>query len=78
MDAIDHLLAEARQRRTLPPPVVRQLLRKRVGLTQREIADILDVSRPAVTRYESGARDPRGRVRLAYAELLDRIAQDRA
>lgn len=72
--ALDHLLTEAHRRRSLPPPAVRRLLRERAGLTQREVASVLDIGRPAVTRYESGARNPRGRTRLAYVELLERLA----
>jgi transcriptional regulator with XRE-family HTH domain len=73
--AIDHLLTEARRRRSLPPPAIRRLLRKHAGLTQAEVATVLGVRRPAVTRYETGARDPRGEVRLAYVELLERLAR---
>lgn len=75
--AIEHLLADARRRRSLPPPPVRRLLRARAGLTQHEVAATLGVGRPAVTRYESDAREPRGDVRLAYVDLLERLAGER-
>jgi len=71
--AIDHLLADARRRRALPPPPVRRLLREGAGMTQAEVAGALGVGRPAVTRYESGARSPRGDVRLVYVDLLERL-----
>jgi predicted transcriptional regulator len=74
--AIEQLLTEARLRQALPPPTLRQFLRERAGLTQREVAQVLGVGRPAVTRYESGAREPRGQVRLVYTELLERLATD--
>jgi DNA-binding XRE family transcriptional regulator len=73
--AIEHLLSDARRRRDLPPPAIRRLLREHAGLTQAEVATALGVGRPAVTRYETGARDPRGEVRLAYVELLERLAR---
>lgn len=72
--AIEHLLADARRRRSLPPPTVRRLLRERAGLTQSEVAGVLGVGRPAATRYETGTRGPRGEVRLAYVDLLERLA----
>ncbi len=72
--AIEHLLEDARRRRSLPPPAVRRMLRERAGLAQREIADALGVGRTAVTRYETGARDPRGPLRLAYVDLLEQLA----
>jgi transcriptional regulator with XRE-family HTH domain len=75
MEAIDTLLAEARRRQTLPPPPLRRLLRQRAGLTQDEVADALGIGRTAVTRWESGAREPRRAVRLAYIELLERLAE---
>jgi predicted transcriptional regulator len=72
--AIEHLLADARRRGSLPPPPLRRLLREQAGLTQLEVAFVLGVGRPAVTRYESGARSPRGDVRLGYVDLLERLA----
>ncbi len=59
---IDNLLAEARRKHALPPPPLRRLLREQAGLTQAEIAQVLGVGRPTVTRYESGVRDPRSAV----------------
>jgi transcriptional regulator with XRE-family HTH domain len=43
-------------------------------VTQEEIARALGVSRPAVTRYEAGARTPRGALLADYKDLLDRLA----
>jgi transcriptional regulator with XRE-family HTH domain len=73
---LDTILSEARRRRALPEPALRRLLRERAGLSQAEVADVLDVSRPAVTRWESGQREPRSAVRGAYAELLERLAKE--
>jgi transcriptional regulator with XRE-family HTH domain len=77
MDAIDQLLTEARHRDSLPPAAVRRVLRQRAGLTQRELAGVLGVGRSAVTRYESGTREPRGVVRLAYIDVLERLIEQR-
>jgi transcriptional regulator with XRE-family HTH domain len=74
MSAVDELLEQARARRALPPAPVRRFLRERVGVTQAELAEVLGVERPTVTRYESGAREPRGDLRVAYAGLLERLA----
>ena len=70
---IEQLIADANRRRALPSPPVRRLLREEAGLTQKEIAAAIGVARPAVTRYESGTRAPRGETRSAYIELLERL-----
>jgi transcriptional regulator with XRE-family HTH domain len=72
--AVDQLLSEARKRNALPPPPMRRYLRERAGLSQCDIAGVLNVTRPAVTRWESGTRAPRGELRLRYVELLERLA----
>jgi transcriptional regulator with XRE-family HTH domain len=73
-DVVDQLLADARRSRQLPEPALRRLLRERAGLSQQQVADALGVSRPAVTRWENGIREPRGTTRrLAYLSLLDRL-----
>jgi transcriptional regulator with XRE-family HTH domain len=74
--AIEQLLTEARRRRSLPPAAIRRHLRERAGLSQAEVATVLGVLRPTVTRYESGQREPRGSVRLAYVDLLERLAAE--
>lgn len=74
MTAVDELLEQARARRALPPAPVRRFLRQRAGVTQAELAQVLGVERPTVTRYESGAREPRGELRLAYVGVLERLA----
>lgn len=58
-------------------------LRERAGLTQEQLADKLNVSRPAVANWERGAACPRTVIltQLAQAlncsvqELLDEAAQ---
>ena len=76
-DLVDELLREARSRRSLPDPPIRRLLRERVGVSQEAVAQMLDVSRPTVTRWESGRRTPRGALLRGYADLLERLADQR-
>jgi transcriptional regulator with XRE-family HTH domain len=73
---LESILLDARRRRSLPEPPLRRLLRERADLSQLEIAEALGVSRPAVTRWESGQREPRSAMRVKYAQLLERLAQE--
>jgi len=75
--SLDELLAHSRFRRTLPDPALRRLLRERAGLSQDDVASVLGVSRPAITRWETGKRTPRGPLLTQYVELLDRLAAER-
>ncbi len=71
MATIEEALTRAAHRRTvLPPPRVRRSIREAAGLSQGELADVLGVHRISVSRYESGQREPRGKLRLAYSEAL--------
>ena len=74
--SVDALIARARRRQSLPTPALRRHLRKRLGLTQDELASALNISRVAVCRYEAGTREPRRGIRERYAELLDRLARE--
>ena len=74
-ELLEHLLAQASIRRSLPEPPLRRVLRQRAGLSQQEIADSLGVNRVSVTRYENGQRTPRGQLGVDYAQLLDRLAE---
>ncbi len=58
----------------LPPPETRRRVRVQAGVTQRQLADALGVSRPALTHWERGAREPRGLRRVDYAEALSILA----
>lgn len=49
-------------------------IRERAGLSAVTIARHLDVSPAAVTRWEQGARYPRGANAVKYARLLRRLA----
>jgi len=45
-------------------------IRITAGVSQGRVADELDCDRATVTRWENGRRRPRGRLAIAYAELL--------
>jgi len=70
------ILSIARTRRQLPAPHLRRLIRRRSGVTQQEMALLLGVSRPSVTRWETGSRTPRGEVLGRYVELLEILAEE--
>lgn len=72
--ALDRAAARAEVVRRLPPPQVRRLLRERSGLTQEEVAGLMKVSRPTVSRWESGSRSPRRKALERYLAVLDRLA----
>ena len=70
------MIQRALLRRSLPPPGERRRLREGLGLTQAEVAAVIGTTRAAVSRYESGGRQPRGAVAERYAHLLERIAEE--
>lgn len=43
--------------------------RERLGITQREMGQLLDVSTLTVSNWELGKSNPRGKNKLAFAEL---------
>lgn len=74
---LDVVLARARVRRGLPEPALRRMLRERAGLSQEEIARLVGTTRPAVTRWETGQRTPRGETLERYVDLLNRLVVER-
>jgi transcriptional regulator with XRE-family HTH domain len=81
-DKLDPILGRGRPKRRLPPPEVRKALRVGAGLTQDDTSDAVAaltgyrVSRPTISRWETGKRDPRGETLIAYLQVLDRIAAE--
>jgi transcriptional regulator with XRE-family HTH domain len=73
---VDALLARGNARRRLPEPRFRRMLRESAGVSQGDIAKALGVSRSAVSRWESGQRDPSSTL-VPYVDLLDRLAAER-
>ncbi|MEV3846881.1 helix-turn-helix transcriptional regulator [Streptomyces microflavus] len=54
----------------LPCPEQRRELRESAGLSQQELADIVGVTRQAVSHWESGIRTPRGPVLNRYIDAI--------
>lgn len=73
---IDTAIDKARKRKRLPEPATRRSLRQDAGLSQAQIAAALGVSAPAVSRWESGRRDPSDAHLDAYAAVLKRLAEE--
>ncbi|NEC51136.1 helix-turn-helix domain-containing protein, partial [Actinospica acidiphila] len=62
----------------LPPPNERRRLREACALTRAQLAKRLGVRPDTVRAWESGRSTPRGRNRVAYAELLSTLTTDTA
>jgi transcriptional regulator with XRE-family HTH domain len=77
MDALHEALERAKRRKNLPEPVVRRLLRIQAGLTQRDMAKCLGTTAAAVSRYESGDREPRNAVLEKYVDVIERIMNEK-
>ncbi|MFZ4185321.1 helix-turn-helix domain-containing protein [Streptomyces pseudogriseolus] len=60
----------------LPPPDERRRLREARALTRAHLAKRLGVRPDTVRSWESGRSTPRGRNRVAYAELLSALAAE--
>jgi DNA-binding transcriptional regulator YiaG len=75
----DQILARGKNRRrwTSQPPDLARLVREQAGLTQAEMADVLNVGRSALARWELGQRVPRPAVLDRYLKLLDRLRHQR-
>jgi transcriptional regulator with XRE-family HTH domain len=67
------LVEEIRQARRLPPPPLAKAIREAAGVSQQRLADELGVHRVSVARWELGLRRPRGRLLVAYIDLLDAL-----
>ena len=53
-------------------------IRKQLGLTQREMADELNVATNTYARYEIGVRSVRDKLVLAAERLLKRLESEKA
>jgi transcriptional regulator with XRE-family HTH domain len=78
MDQLDEALERARRRKILPDPVVRRLLRIQAGLTQRDVAKCLGTTVAAVSRYESGQREPRRLILDKYLDVIERLNNEKS
>ena len=77
MDVLQTAINRAQRRRRFPSPTERRLLRMKVGLSQADIAASLGTTRSAVSRYESGDRDPRGVILDKYLDVLERLSGEK-
>ncbi|MFB7293567.1 helix-turn-helix domain-containing protein [Actinacidiphila glaucinigra] len=68
-DAVDALLSQPAE--VLPSPEMRARLREADGLTQRQVAEALGVTRLSFLRWETGQATPHPRRRAAYLRLLN-------
>lgn len=71
----EQVRARLRMHADLPTPAQRRALREASELSQQELADIVGVSRAAVSHWETGARNmPRGEHLERYVEALRALA----
>jgi transcriptional regulator with XRE-family HTH domain len=66
----DGIRSRLRVRLDLPPPEQRRALREAAELTQQELADVIGVSKQAISHWETGIRTPRGAFLGRYVEAL--------
>jgi predicted transcriptional regulator len=74
MDHLQAAIDRAQRRRGIPSAAERRLLRMRAGLSQADIAKTLGTTRSAVSRYESGDREPCRAILDKYIVVLDRLS----
>jgi transcriptional regulator with XRE-family HTH domain len=73
---VESALREAQMLRSLPSPERRQAIRVSARVTQQAIADDRGVDRSTISRWESGARDPRRLMLGAYLGILRQLETD--
>ena len=72
---IDDVLALANVRADVHAGRVRAV-RENAGLSQAELAAVVDVSPSAIAQWEAGRRTPRGPAALRYARALSHLGAD--
>lgn len=65
-------------RRDLPDPAQRREIRETAGLSQQELADVIGVTRQAVSHWEAGIRTPRGGVLDRYIDAIRALREQAA
>jgi len=53
---------------------VARAIRLGAGISQADLAAVVEVARPSVARWELGTREPQGETRKRYAEALRQLA----
>lgn len=72
----DQVRARLRIHADLPTPAQRRALREASGLSQRELADIVGVTKGAISNWELGVRQvPRGPLLERYVQALRALAE---
>lgn len=71
--AIAPLIDDLRDAQRLPNAARRRAIRLASGATQQQVADALECDRVTVARWEAGAREPTGPLRVRYVRLLDQL-----
>jgi transcriptional regulator with XRE-family HTH domain len=74
MDIGDVIHLGRERRSPLPSPAIRKAIREAAGATQRDLAAVLGVRSATICRYETGLREPRGPLRVRYAQALAALA----
>jgi transcriptional regulator with XRE-family HTH domain len=69
---------ERRKPALLPAPDQRRSIRIAYGVSQKDIADVLGVSRLTVSMWERGQTEPKAEHAQKYAELLQSMSQEPA
>jgi len=70
----EDMISKVKARRVpLPDPAVRRAIRLAAEAIEQDLADVVGVSRPTISRYETGQREPRGETRRRYAEALEAL-----
>jgi transcriptional regulator with XRE-family HTH domain len=74
--SLEARLAARRAVKLLPPPRARRRIRERTGLSQFDVAEVLGVTREAVSYWEHGLRTPKPAMAEKYRALLTRLEQE--
>ena len=73
---MNDLIADSRRSRFLPSPELNTATRREAKVSRARMAEELGVHPVTIARWERGTRTPRGRLRLAYAELLEELRRE--
>jgi DNA-binding transcriptional regulator YiaG len=60
----------------LPSPAARRRIRRRAGLSLRDVARLVGVSVAAASRWETGEMSPNREHSLVYGDLLRRLREE--
>ena len=76
MQMSERILKRGQARRRLrAEPAFARYVRERAGLTQAEMAKLVNRDRSAVSRWERGLRNPRADNRVRYSKLLAELKE---